>query len=196
MHALIVLALVGVAGGITYLIGGTRAGFFKGQTRTISFPDGSKPEHLSRLRVLFSKVVDRGNGVYEVTADFDGNVSLPSGAKIAGVSESVGATVIVLYAIFHKGKHIGFAFGPGAAKAITRVLTNSVAQRSSQTMPKVWASSWRPVWGNSEHTTIWGRFLSPYSTGLPTLLQWAGYPADASSSNYGSTQNLLAMRDY
>lgn len=194
MNALIVLALVGVAGGIAWLRGGVSAGFFKGQTRTVSFADGSKPEHLSRLRAIFDQVNDRGNGVYEVTANFDGNVSLPSGAKVSGTEEVGAVTTIVLYAIFHKGQHVGFAFGPGAASAITRVLTGSTAQRSSQTMPKAWSSAWRPVWGNDAHTTIWGRFAAPYDGAIATYLRWNGYYASVTPGR--STEDYLALRDY
>lgn len=189
MHALIVLALVGIAGGIAYATGKGRATFRKGQTRTISFKDGSKPEHLSRLRLLFDNVVDRGNGVYEVTANFDGDITLPAGATIAGVGA---ASPIALYAIFHKGRHVGFAFGPGAASVILKVLTGAKAQKSSQKMPNVWASSWRPVWGNDAHTTIWGRFLAPYDAALPIYLRWAGYPT-ATPKSYSS--DYLSLRD-
>lgn len=212
MNALIVLLLAGVAGGIAYATNKGRAAFHKGQTRTISFKDGSKPEHLSRLRLLFNNVVDRGNGVYEVTSDFEGSVVLPEGATVAGVGacgqrrlrglgntpiQGSGATAppqVVLYAIFHKGRHVGFAFGPGAASGILKVLTGSTAQKSSQKMPSTWASAWRPVWGNDAHTTIWGRFLAPYDEALLTYLRWGGYLA-ATPKPLGRGTDLLALRD-
>lgn len=192
MNALIVLALVGIAAGIKYAVGGNSAGFFKGQTRTVSFNDGkSTPERASQLRVLFERVNDRGNGVYEVTANFDGNVSLPSGTRVAGVGA---AAPIVLYAIFHKGRHVGFAFGAGPAAVISKVLNGAKAQRSNQPMPKEWGYSWRPVWGNDSHTTIWGRFISPYDEALLTYLRWAGYPA-ATPKPTRPGQDYLALRD-
>lgn len=191
MNALIVLLLAGVAGGIAYATNKGRAAFHKGQTRTVSFKDGSKPEHLSRLRLLFNNVVDRGNGIYEVTSDFEGSIVLPEGATVSGVGA---LPQIVLYAIFHKGRHVGFAFGPGAASGILKVLTGSTAQKSSQKMPSTWASAWRPVWGNDAHTTIWGRFLAPYDEALLTYLRWGGYPA-ATPKPLGRGTDLLALRD-
>lgn len=192
MNALIVLALVGIAAGIKFAVKGSSAGFFKGQTRTISFNDGrSTPERASQLRTLFDNVHDRGNGVYEVTANFDGNVSLPSGTRVAGVGA---ASPIVMYAIFHKGRHIGFAFGASAASAILKVLYGAKAQRSNQAMPQNWGHSWRPVWGNDAHTTIWGRFISPYNDALPVYLSWRGYPT-ATPKPIAPGESYLSLRD-
>jgi len=191
MHALIVLGLVAVAGGIAFLRGGNSAGFFKGQTRTVTFTDGSKPEHLSRLRILFDNVVDRGGGVYMVTSGFDGNVTLPSGAQVSGV----GATPIILYSVFHRGRHIGFAFGPGPAAAVKKVFPSLTIQRSSQSYPASWASKWKAIWGDDNKKTVWGRFYSPYNEAIMTYLRWAGYYAIADRSAYSNTADYLSMKD-
>lgn len=167
----VLLALAGFAGGIIALRGKNTASFFKGQTRNIIFRDGSKPEHASRLRLLFENVIDKGNGVYQVTSNFDGNVSLPEGATIGAVSS------ITLYAGFYKGKHVGFAFGAGPAYVINKAYTPITFVRSSQSYPTRWAPQWKPVYGDSAHRTQWGKFLEPYDSVVANQLRGEGYTA-------------------
>lgn len=76
------LLLVAAAGGL-YAISPKRASLQKGQAR-ICF-DQSTAAHLSELRVVFSNVVDEGNGCYRVTVPETALFNLPAGARIGAV---------------------------------------------------------------------------------------------------------------
>jgi hypothetical protein len=73
------LILLAAAGGL-YMVAPKRTTLRKGQAR-ICF-DSSTSAHLSELRVVFSNVVDEGNGCYAVTVPETAQFNLPNGARV------------------------------------------------------------------------------------------------------------------
>lgn len=153
-----VVALIALAAGVIALRGGVGAAFSRGVARTVAFADGqSTSERFSRLRSLFASVVDKGGGVYVVTADFDGPANLPPGASVSGEADIVGAA-IELWAGYYKGRHVGFAYNKSSADLIHRAYFPITFVRSSQAFPSSWAAQWKPVYGDGLRRTVWGRF--------------------------------------
>ncbi len=178
MGAFAVLALIAAAGGIYVAAGGGRKLELRtGVPRKVRFESGSTPANESRLRALFSSVRDEGGGVYEVTAHFDGTVTVPSGASVVG-GDSIGA-VIELWSAYLAGRHIGFAFNKSSADAIHRAYSPMTFRRSGQAYPSSWDSRWRPVYGDSFRKTVWGRFLSPHDETVADYMRGLGVYARA-----------------
>jgi hypothetical protein len=94
-----ILALLALVAGGLYMSSPKVVTLHKGTVRRFIFSDGSRAEHMSRLRQLFNSVTDEGNGVYAVVAPDDMTINMPEGARIAGVQRAVPQ--------FHNGVHIG-----------------------------------------------------------------------------------------
>lgn len=79
----IVVLLVGAGAVIAWAVakGPHRVQLFANVPREIRFSNGSTPTNMSRLRGMFSEVVDEGGGLYRVTPLVDGLYVAPEGAR-------------------------------------------------------------------------------------------------------------------
>lgn len=76
-----------------------------------------------------------------------------------------------LYAVFLDGKHVGFAFGLGPARAMAYSYRGLTFKKSAQKWPARWSPQFIPVWGDRDHRTTWGRFLYPYNLAITDAMR-------------------------
>lgn len=87
-------------------------------------------------------------------------------ARLGAVTSS-----IELYSVFLEGKHVGFAFGLGPARAMAYSYRGLTFKKSAQKWPAKWSPAFIPVWGDRDHRTTWGRFLYPYNLAITDAMR-------------------------